>query len=240
MYLEMREGRGINGKRYIYLDMRPETVNKYAAEDGRCARMARLYRVPAEELLSKLPDIVDFSRTYLGVDPVAQPMPVQPTAHYAMGGIPTNKYGEVVIDANNTGDAGAVRRGRVRLRFGAWRQPPGDKFTAGSDCVWQAYRLPGCRICSQGASFPVLPADPTEFVRQEIEAISTAQGDEKVLDIAREMKAVMFEDVGVFRTQEGMENALAKVREMQERLKHVQPRRSRQDFQYRADECMGD
>ena len=50
------------------------------------------YVVTGEELLAKLPDIVDFCRTYLGVDPVTQPMPVQPTAHYAMGGIPTNKY----------------------------------------------------------------------------------------------------------------------------------------------------
>ena len=102
MYLEMREGRGIDGKRYLYLDMRPEVVNKYAAQDGRKRADGTPYTVTAEELLAKLPDIVDFSRTYLGIDPVTQPMPVQPTAHYAMGGIPTNKFGEVVIDENNT------------------------------------------------------------------------------------------------------------------------------------------
>ena len=102
MYLEMREGRGIGGKRYLYLDMRPETVNKYAALDGRKRTDGTPYVVTGEELLGKLPDIVDFARTYLGVDPVAQPMPVQPTAHYAMGGIPTNKYGEVIIDEQNT------------------------------------------------------------------------------------------------------------------------------------------
>src|SRR5512139_3292744 len=101
MYLEMREGKGINGKRYLHLDMRPEVVNKYAAEDGRRRSDGSAYSVTAEELLSKLPDIVDFSRTYLGIDPVAQPIPVQPTAHYAMGGIPTNKYGEVIRDEQN-------------------------------------------------------------------------------------------------------------------------------------------
>jgi len=74
---------------------------------------------------------------------------------------------------------------------------------------------------AKGASFPVLPADPAEFTRQEIAAISDAQGDEKVSDIAKEMKKIMFEDVGVFRIQEGMQAALTKVQELQERLKHV-------------------
>jgi succinate dehydrogenase / fumarate reductase flavoprotein subunit len=220
MYLEMREGRGIDGKRYLYLDMRPEVVNKFAAEDGRRRPDGTAYTTTAEELLSKLPDIVDFSRTYLGIDPVAQPIPVQPTAHYAMGGIPTNKYGEVVIDENNLVMPGLYAAGECACVsvHGANRLGTNsllDLIVFGKHTGLRAAEF------SQGASFPVLPADPTEFVRQEIEAISTAQGDEKVLDIAREMKAVMFEDVGVFRTQVGMENALAKVREMQERLKHV-------------------
>jgi succinate dehydrogenase / fumarate reductase flavoprotein subunit len=102
MYLEMKEGLGIGGQRYLYLDVRPETVNKYAAQDGRKRPDGSPYTVTGEEILRKLPDIIDFCRTYLGVDPVHQPMPVQPTAHYAMGGIPTNKYGEVVIDDKNT------------------------------------------------------------------------------------------------------------------------------------------
>ena len=102
MYLEIREGRGINGSNYLMLDIRPETVNKYAELDGRLRPDGTPYRVTAHEILSKIPDITDFSRTYLGVDPVKAPMPVQPTAHYAMGGIPTNKYGEVIIDSNNT------------------------------------------------------------------------------------------------------------------------------------------
>ena len=113
MYLEMQDGRGINGKRYLYLDMRPEVVNKYAAEDGRTRPDGSPYIVTGEELLGKLPDIVDFARTYLGVDPVSQPMPVQPTAHYAMGGIPTNKFGEVVIDEGNTVMPGLYAAGEV-------------------------------------------------------------------------------------------------------------------------------
>jgi len=70
MYLEMKEGRGIGGKRYLYLDMRADTVNKYAAIDGRTNPDGSPYVVTGEQLLAKLPDIVDFVRTYLGIDPV--------------------------------------------------------------------------------------------------------------------------------------------------------------------------
>src|SRR5690606_10620120 len=78
---EIREGRGINGKKYVYLD---------ATHLGR------------DVIENKLPDIADFCRTYLGVDPVTEPMPIQPTAHYAMGGIPTDVNGRVVVDGEGT------------------------------------------------------------------------------------------------------------------------------------------
>jgi succinate dehydrogenase / fumarate reductase flavoprotein subunit len=120
MYLEMKAGRGINGQNYLYLDVRPETVNKYAALDGRKRPDGTPYIVTGEEITAKLPDIIDFARTYLGVDPVTQPMPVQPTAHYTMGGIPTNRYGEVVIDDKNTVMPGLFAAGEcacVSARF---------------------------------------------------------------------------------------------------------------------------
>jgi succinate dehydrogenase / fumarate reductase flavoprotein subunit len=220
MYLEMREGRGIGGKRYLYLDMRPETVNKYAALDGRKRPDGSAYTVTGEELLSKLPDIVDFARTYLGVDPVAQLMPIQPTAHYAMGGIPTNKFGEVVIDEQNTVLPGLYAAGECACVsvHGANRLGTNsllDLIVFGKHAGLRAAEF------SQGASFQTLPTDPTEFIRQNLDAIRGSQGEEKAYTIANEMKSVMFDDVGVFRSQDGMQHALDKVRELQERLKHV-------------------
>ena len=220
MYLEMREGRGIEGKNYLYLDMRPDVVNKFAAEDGRKRPDGTPYTTTAGELLSKLPDIVDFSRTYLGIDPVAQPIPIQPTAHYAMGGIPTNKYGEVVIDKIDTVMPGLYSAGECACVsvHGANRLGTNsllDLIVFGKHTGLRAAEF------SQGASFPTLPADPTEFTRQELESILAVNGSEKLLDITREMKSSMFEYVGVFRTQEGMETALVKVKELQERLKHA-------------------
>ncbi len=96
IYMEVRNGNGIKCKNYVHLDIRPETVNRYFAEEGSTKRIDRDF------VEKKLPDILDFCRTYLGVDPVKEPMPIQPTAHYAMGGIPTNVDAEVVLDANWT------------------------------------------------------------------------------------------------------------------------------------------
>ena len=58
----------------------------------------------------KLPDIIDFVRTYLGVDPIKEPMPIQPTAHYAMGGLPTDIHGRVIRDAHGPSSPASTRR----------------------------------------------------------------------------------------------------------------------------------
>jgi succinate dehydrogenase / fumarate reductase flavoprotein subunit len=220
MYLEMRDGRGINGKRYLYLDMRPETVNKYAAADGRKRPDGSPYIVTGEELLSKLPDIVDFARTYLGVDPVAQMMPIQPTAHYAMGGIPTNKYGEVVIDEVNTVLPGLYAAGECACVsvHGANRLGTNSLLDL---IVFGKYAGLRAAEFSRHAAFQVLPADPTGFTRQQLDQILGSNGEEKSYVIGNEMKSVMFDEVGVFRTEEGMQKALDKVCELKERLKHI-------------------
>jgi succinate dehydrogenase / fumarate reductase flavoprotein subunit len=220
MYLEMREGRGIGGKRYLYLDMRPETVNKYAALDGRKRPDGTPYIVTGDELLSKLPDIVDFARTYLGVDPVTQLMPIQPTAHYAMGGIPTNKYGEVVIDDANTVLPGLYAAGECACVsvHGANRLGTNsllDLIVFGKHAGLRAAEF------ALANKFQPLPKDPAGFARQQFEAIRTSHGEEKAYDIGNEMKSVMFDDMGVFRTESGMQTALDKVRQLRQRILHL-------------------
>jgi succinate dehydrogenase / fumarate reductase, flavoprotein subunit len=220
MYLEIKAGNGINGQNYLYLDVRPETVNKYAALDGRKRPDGTPYLMTGEEIIAKLPDIVDFARTYLGVDPVAQPMPVQPTAHYTMGGIPTNKYGEAVIDENNTVMPGLFAAGEVACVsvHGANRLGTNsllDLIVFGKHSGLRAAEY------ALGADFQPLPDDPTEFTRAQFDRIRSAQGDEKILDISSKMKTIMMDCVGMFRTGEGMQSALETVRELRERYKHI-------------------
>ena len=220
IYVEIKEGRGIGGKNYMYLDVRPESVNKYAAIDGRRRPDGSPYTVTADEIISKLPDIADFCRVYLGVDPVTQPMPIQPTAHYTMGGIPTNKYGEVVLDADNTVMPGFYAAGEVACVsvHGANRLGTNsllDLITFGKHAGLRAAEF------VRQAGFQTLPANPSEFALQQFERLFASQGKERLSDISREMKHVMFDHVGIFRTGEGMQQALDKVRELKERFKNV-------------------
>jgi succinate dehydrogenase / fumarate reductase flavoprotein subunit len=220
MYLEMREGRGINGKRYLNLDVTPETVNKYAAEDGRKNPDGSSYVVTAEEILAKLPDIIDFARTYIGVDPVSEPMPVQPTAHYAMGGIPTTVFGEVVLDKENTVLPGVYAAGEVACVSVHGANRLGTNSLLDIVVFGKHSGLKAAEYAA-GADFQELPKDAEGFSRQQLEAILVSKGDENAADIAREMKEVMFDHVGVFRTEEGMQTALDKVLELKERFKHI-------------------
>ncbi len=220
IYIEIREGRGINGQRYVYLDVRPETVNKYAALDGRTRPDGSPYVVTAEELLAKLPDIIDFCRTYLGIDPVTEPIPVQPTAHYAMGGIPTNIKAEVLADEQGTVVPGLYAAGETACVsvHGANRLGTNsllDIVVFGKQAGIHAAEY------AQGADFEPLPADAADLARSQLEAIRNSKGSERIADIAAEMKRVMMDHVGVFRTEEGMQQALNKIRELKERFKHI-------------------
>jgi succinate dehydrogenase / fumarate reductase, flavoprotein subunit len=229
IYLELREGRGINGGNYMLLDIRPETVNKYAEQDGRLRPDGTPYRVTASEVLSKIPDIADFARTYLGVDPVKQPMPVQPTAHYAMGGIPTNMYGEVIKDANNTVIPGLYAAGECACVsvHGANRLGTNslvDLLVFGKHAGQRAAEY------ANQVSLAKLPQDPTEFVRAQIDRLHNGSGKERAAQIGREMRKEMFENVGIFRSEQGLKHAVDKIKELRGRFREVKVQDSSRGF----------
>ena len=220
IYTEIKEGRGIDGKNYVYLDIRPETVNKFAAEDGRTNPDGSPYTITGETVLKKIPDIVDFCRVYLGVDPVTQMMPTQPTAHYTMGGIPTNKYGEVVIDDKGTTFPGLFAAGECACVsvHGANRLGTNsllDLVVFGKHAGVKAAEY------AKGVDLGKLSPEAEGDARSQFEALRNGSGKENAFDISNEMKNVMFSDVGIYRTGSGMENALDKLLELKERYKHV-------------------
>jgi succinate dehydrogenase / fumarate reductase flavoprotein subunit len=220
MYLEMRDGRGIDGRRFLHLDVRPETVNKYAASDGRVNPDGTPYQVSSADILNKLPDIIDFCRTYMGVDPVSQPMPVQPTAHYAMGGIPTDIDGAVILDEKNTLLPGLYAAGEVACVSVHGANRLGTNSLLDIVVFGKVSGEKAAEYANQ-TDFVSLPEDPTGFVDQQLEALCSGDGSENVADIRREMQVVMFEHVGVFRTEEGMQHALEKMRDLKARFKNV-------------------
>ena len=220
MYLEMRDGRGIGGRRMLYLDVRPETVNHYAALDGRTRPDGTLYSVTGAEVLAKLPDIIDFCRTYLGVDPVTQPMPVQPTAHYAMGGIPTDNIGRVVIDEKNTFLPGLYAAGECSCVsiHGANRLGTNsllDLVVFGKQAGIQAAAF------AQANHLTGLPPTPEAEALERLERLRAGKGSERAAALRREMQVTMFEHVGVFRTASGMQQALSRIAELKQRYARI-------------------
>jgi succinate dehydrogenase / fumarate reductase flavoprotein subunit len=200
IYLEVRDGRGIDGKDYVNLD---------ATHLGR------------EVIESKLPDIADFTRTYLGIDPAVDPMPVQPTAHYAMGGIPTDVDGRIVIDRANTvlpglyaaGECACVSvHGANRLGTNSLVDLVVFGLRAGRDMV---------RYVKE-TEFTPLPSNPQARAEETLDRLFNSTGGESAADIRAELQKTMMDNVGVFRTAEGMKQALGKIRELQNRFNNVQ------------------
>lgn len=210
IYLEIRQGNGIQGKNYVHLDVRPETVNRYKAEAG------ETQRVDAHYIEKKLPDILDFCRTYLGVDPVKEPMPIQPTAHYAMGGIPTNVDAEVVIDENWTVLPGLYAAGECACVSCHGANRLGTNSLV--DLVVFG-RRGGIAIADyvKHADYAPLPANPTAAIEAEFKRIRDSKGKTRPYELRNAMQLTMMDNVGVFRTAETMQKSIDELRELRER-----------------------
>ncbi len=211
IYLEIRDGLGIKGKDYVYLDITPETVNRYLAEAGETRRIDRDY------VESKLPDILDFCRTYLGVDPVKEPMPIQPTAHYAMGGIPTNINAEAVIDENWTVLPGLYAAGEVACVSCHGANRLGTNSLV--DLVVFG-RRGGMAIADyvKRADFVPLPENPAGEVESDLQRIRSSSGRTRPGELRKLMQQTMMEGVGVFREATGIQASLDCVRELKDRF----------------------
>jgi succinate dehydrogenase / fumarate reductase flavoprotein subunit len=210
IYLEVRDGLGINGKDYVYLDVTPPTVNRYLAEAGESRR------ITGEDVEKKLPDILDFCRTYLDIDPVRQPIPVQPTAHYAMGGIPTNVDGAVVTDEHWTVLPGLYAAGEVACVsvHGA------NRLGTNSLVDLVVFGRRGGKAMAEyarHADLIPLPANPTAEIEAEFRRIRSSTGKTRAGEMRQMMQTEMMNNVGVFRTESGIQSAIDCVRELKER-----------------------
>jgi succinate dehydrogenase / fumarate reductase flavoprotein subunit len=199
IYQEIRAGRGIGGRDYVHLDVR------------------HLGRKVIEE---KLPDITDFARVYQGVEPLTEPVPIQPTAHYAMGGIPTNIETQVTHDAANTVVPGLYAAGECACVsvHGANRLGTNslvDLLVFG--------RRAGRRMAAdvRGFDAPSVSEDAAEPARAELEAIRGRAGGESAARLRRELADVMMDDVGVYRDETTLTRAVGSIRELRERYRRV-------------------
>jgi succinate dehydrogenase / fumarate reductase flavoprotein subunit len=199
IYHEMRAGRGINGKRYVYLD---------ATHLG------------SEVIEKKLPDIADFCRTYLGVDPVKEPMPIQPTAHYAMGGVPTDADGRVILDERNTVLPGLYAAGETACVSVHGANRLGTNSLLDLVVFGRRSGLNMAQYCLSTDHGP-LPENPAGEIAAELERILSVTSGEPAAKLREELQDTMMDYVGVFREEAGIKLAVDKVRELKQRYSNV-------------------
>ena len=209
IYLEIQAGRGINGQNYVHLDIRPETVNHYFEQAGEKRRIDREY------IEAKLPDIADFTRTYLGVDPVTEPMPIQPTAHYAMGGIPTDVDGRVLRDVDGSLIEGLYAAGECACVSVHGANRLGTNSLVDLVVFGRRSGKHMAEYCNQADLLP-LPDDPAGEVMAEFDRIRNGSGGVKAAVLRTRMQKSMTANVGVFRTEETMVTAVTDLHELRE------------------------
>ena len=199
MATEIREGRGAGpNKDYLYLDithLEPAVIDE------------------------KLPDITEFARTYLGVEPYTEPVPVLPTAHYAMGGIPTNVKAEVLRSNTEVvpglyaaGECACVSvHGSNRLGTNSLLDINVFGKRSGKNAVEYV----------KTAEFVPLPHDPASGVRKILDLVRSGNGSENIAAIRKELQDSMDRNAQIFRTDESLAEVTKLIEHLRARYKNI-------------------
>ncbi|TDW30648.1 succinate dehydrogenase flavoprotein subunit [Cryobacterium psychrophilum] len=199
MLKEVAEGRGAGpDKDYLYLD---------------CTHLG------AEVLETKLPDITEFARTYLGVDPVTDPVPVMPTAHYAMGGIPTNVKAEVWRN-NETVVPGLYAAGECACVSVHGSNRLGTNSLLDINVFGKRAGINAVEYVKT-ANFVPLPKDPAKGVRDLVEGIRSSTGTERISVLRKILQEEMDKNAQVFRTDESLAGVTQTIHLLRERYKNI-------------------
>jgi succinate dehydrogenase / fumarate reductase flavoprotein subunit len=199
MALEIREGRGAGpNKDYLYLDithLEPAVIDE------------------------KLPDITEFARTYLGVEPYTEPVPVLPTAHYAMGGIPTNIKAEVLQNNSDVvpglyaaGECACVSvHGSNRLGTNSLLDINVFGKRAGNNAVEYV----------KTAEWVPLPENPAKGIRDLLDSVRAGDGTERIAAIRKELQDSMDRNAQIFRTEESLKEVTDLIETLRARYKNI-------------------
>ncbi|MEY3663501.1 MAG: hypothetical protein RI919_1017 [Actinomycetota bacterium] len=196
---EVREGRGAGPEKdYVLLD---------------------LTHLPPEVIDAKLPDITEFARTYLGVEPYTEPVPVFPTAHYAMGGIPTNVKAEVLSD-NKTVVPGLYAAGECACVSVHGANRLGTNSLLDINVFGKRAGRYAVEYAKTAKHVPV-PKNAADETIAMIEKARNANGTEKVAVLRKELQDTMDKNAQVYRTEESLNEALDKIAELRVRYENI-------------------
>jgi succinate dehydrogenase / fumarate reductase flavoprotein subunit len=200
IYTEIRQGRGCGpAGDHVFLD---------------------LTHLPNEQLDAKLPDITEFARTYLGIEPYTDPIPIQPTAHYAMGGIPTNIRGEVLRD-NEHIVPGLYAAGEVACVSVHGANRLGTNSLLDINVFGRRAGIAAAEFATATPTAPELPAEPAAFVEALLARLRDGEGGERVADIRRDLQETMDVNATVYRTEATLKQAEVDIARLKERYQNV-------------------
>jgi len=209
---EIREGKGIKGDAaiddYVHLD---------ATHLGR------------DVIEAKLPEIADFSRTYLGIDPAEKPMPVQPTAHYAMGGIPTDMHGRVLADGEGNVFEGLYAAGECACVSVHGANRLGTNSLV--DLIVFGRRA-GLHIADyvKKADESPFPKDPTEQAQKILGRLFDGKNGPQPEIIRKTMQDLMMQNVGIYRGGKEMADAVKKLEDLRQEYREVRVKDGNKSF----------
>lgn len=200
---EVREGRGCGPhKDYVLLD---------------------LTHLEPAHIDAKLPDITEFARTYLGVEPYTEPVPVYPTAHYAMGGIPTNVQGEVL--RNNTDKVkGLYAAGECACVSVHGANRLGTNSLLDINVFGRRAGIAAAEHALETESAAQLPDDAERRLRDWVERLRETVGTpgaESIAQVRRELQETMDRNAQVFRDEASLTDAKSDIAALKERYKAV-------------------
>ncbi|MBN1994063.1 MAG: succinate dehydrogenase flavoprotein subunit [Anaerolineae bacterium] len=198
---EIDQGRGIGPDgQGIYLDLR---------------------HLGREKILARLPQVRELAIDFVNVDPIDAPVPIQPTAHYSMGGIPTDANGQVIADAEGTPVLGFYAAGECACVsvHGANRLGTNSLLEASVFGRRAGYAV--ADFIKNGAKLEPVNGDPVGRNRQRLQNLLDNPGAESVEQIAQALKTTMTDNCGIFRDEGRLQTAMHDVKQLQERFKQA-------------------
>jgi len=196
---EVRAGKGIDGKDYVNLD---------------------LTHLGQEINDTKLAEITGFARTYAGVEPNREPIPVQPTCHYMMGGIASDADSRVILDSDGAPFTGLYTAGECACVsvHGANRLGCNSLLDT---LVFGRRSGKEMRKFIHSIGMPSIADDLEEKEIRRLNELLDRPGDEKLGPVLAEMQEVMMDKVSVFRDKKGLTEALETVQMLKERYSRI-------------------
>ncbi|MEC7559621.1 MAG: succinate dehydrogenase flavoprotein subunit [Pseudomonadota bacterium] len=181
----------------------------------------KLDHLGADVLNSRLPGILELSRTFAHVDPVKEPIPVVPTCHYMMGGIPTQVSGQALTQ-NAAGEDVAVE-GLYAAGEAACVSVHGANRLGGNSLLdlvvfGRAAGMHIEQVMRQGVSYREASESDVEAAMQRLNRWNESSSGESVYDLKKELQTTMQNSFGVFRTEKNMQEGIGKLQDLRERI----------------------